>query len=215
VRDLAQIDKLSDSELTHFQDLIRHFLGGRCFVRKDGAKEERWRFVLRYQSLFVAYFAAAGWSFEVREDLGAAMARPTHRRHAHLFSVLQTHFVYHLLALHFEATSGTDLDRNVVRVSFGDVMERLNSTLPPTIKPYRTGLEKAWRKLSDFGAISLSGAFDGAPTDMITIHPVIEMVIERGVVEEQIRDLQEARGDASPAPESSEGLEALMEDANA
>lgn len=193
MRELAQVATMSDADLGRFQDLVRRFLGGRCFVRKEGSKEEKWRYILRHQALFAAYFEAAGWTFEVREDLGAAVARPTHRRHAHLFSVLQTHFVYHLLALHYEATSGTDLDRVQVQISYGELMERITSTLPPNVKVRRTGLEKAWRKLADFGAITLSGGFDGGPTDTITIHPVIEMVVEPGVVEEQIRALNEKR----------------------
>jgi hypothetical protein len=206
VRELANIAKLSDPELGHFQDLVRHFLGGRCFVRKEGSKEERWRYILRHQALLSAYFAAAGWDFEIREDLGAAMARPTHRRHAHLFSALQTHFVYHLLALHYEATTGTDLDRTVVSVTFGDLMERVNATLPPGVKVNRTGLEKAWRKLADFGAVTLSGAFSGDPTDVITIHPVIEMVLDPGVIEAQLRALQGAEaGDPNGAGPDGEG----------
>jgi hypothetical protein len=206
VRDLAQIGVLSDAEISHFQDLVRHFIGGRCFVRKEGSKEEKWRFVLRHQGLFTAYFEAAGWGFEVREDLGAAMARPGQRRHAHLFSVLQTHFVYHLLALHYEATTGADLDRTVVNVMYGDLMERLVSTLPPGVKPNRTGLEKAWKKLADFGAISLSPAFDGANTDTVTVHPVIEMVLERGAVEEQIRMLQSSAAAAAEAEAEADNM---------
>lgn len=221
MRDLAQVDALTESEQLRFQQLVRHLLGGRCFVRKPKASsDEDWRFLLRYRAIFEAYFAAAGWEFEVREDLGAALARPTLRRHAHLFSVLQTHMVYQLLHAHFEATAGTDLDRGDAQLAFGELLERLESTLPPGVKLQRASLEKAAKKLRDFGAVSLSKGFSGDANDVVTIHPVMEMVVPRAVIERQIHAVISpepvAREVPGPQPgEMVEHIDALMEASDA
>jgi hypothetical protein len=187
MRDLAEVETFTDAELGRFSELVRRFLAGRCFVRKQGQHtDEIWRFLLRRRSVFEAYFEAAGWEFLVREDLGAAVARPTLRRHAHLFSVAQTHMVYHLLLAYHEAATASDLDRMDVNLTFGDLYEHVQHTIPPGVKLKRTSFHKALSRLREFGAVELNRGFSADANDTIRVLPVIEMLIPRELIERQI-----------------------------
>lgn len=189
MRDLAQVESFTEAEQDRFEYLVRHFLAGKCFVRRrDAATDEHWRFILRYHGVLAAYFAVAGWEFEVQQGLGAAVARPTQRRHSQLFSLAQTHLVYNLLHAHYEATTGGDLDQvDEVKLSYGDILERVERSVPLGTKISRDSIKQACKKLSNFGAISLPRGFAGEANEVVTIHPVIELVIPRSVVERNIQ----------------------------
>lgn len=191
MKDLAKAAELSESEQARFNRISRLFLAGTCFTRARTNSEDDWRFLIRNQGLFIAFFEVLGWTFELRMDLGAAVVRPTHRRHAHWFSVPQTHLVYHLIHAHFETTTSADLDRADVTVTFGDLIERVKTTVPRGTRVNRDALQGTCRKLKNFGALEFASGFSGHPSDVISVLPVIEMVVPREVIERQIKAVRE------------------------
>ena len=187
MNELASISDLSEAEQGRLKRICRVFLAGNCFTRSRSNSEEDWRFLIRQQAIFIAFFEVLGWTFELRMDLGAAVVRPTHRKHAHWFSVAQTHLVYHLIQVHFETVTSADLDVSDVTVTFGDLQERVKTTVPPGTKVNREVLQATCGKLRNFGALEFASGFSGHPSDVISVLPVIEMVVPRDVIERQIR----------------------------
>lgn len=185
--DIAVFDDLSDSERTRFETLASQFLAGRAITRRQAlSTDEDWRFVSRYRGLFAAFFGMVGWSFEIREDIGAAVVRPRMRRHTQLFSVVQTHLAYQLLLVHLDATESPDLEIDEASIEFGELVDRVRASVPPTQNIERTSLLKACRKLAYFGALSLPNGFEGEANAILRVHPVIEMIMPPGMVERQV-----------------------------
>jgi hypothetical protein len=203
MRELAQIASFTDADLEQFQHLIRKFLAGQCVSRRAGkvSGDEEWRFLWRNRDVFDAYFAAAGWEFEILENVGA-VARPTRRLHAQLFSRQQTIMTYQLLLVHHEAIDGADLDATEATIRFGDLQERIFSSLMPDETMTRTAMESTWKKLRHFGAIRLSKGFSGDANDLITILPAIELVIPPSVIAQQIEKAQRIQSGEEPAAEA-------------
>jgi hypothetical protein len=185
--DLARLGEFSEAEQARFKRIARLLLGGNCFSRARANSEDDWRFLIRQQGIFTAFFEVLGWAFELRQDLGAAVVRPSHRKHAHWLSVAQTHLVYHLIQTHFDIMTATDLDRSEVTINYGDLIERIRQTVPRGTRINNEALQSACKKLHNFGAIELARGFGGHPADTITVLPVIEMVVPREVIERQIK----------------------------